>query len=96
MPAQLTIPLTSSYDSDPASPLQYDSIPKFPHTRAQLSLIARQHKPLDSVDSDVDGEEFSRVSPTLVSRVVALLVEEKEDELKVFLKKTYGMDDDTV
>jgi hypothetical protein len=96
MPAQLTIPLTSSYDSDPASPSQYDSIPKFPHTRAQLSLIARQHKPLDSVEGDVDSDDFSRVSSTLVSRVVALLIEEKEDELKAFLKKTYGMDDDTV
>jgi hypothetical protein len=102
MPAQLSIPLTSSYDSlssDPASPSVYDSspsIPKFPHTRAQLSLIARQHKPLDSVEGDVDGDDFSRVSPMLVSRVVALLVEEQEDELKAFLKKTYDMDNDTV
>jgi hypothetical protein len=102
MPAQLSIPLSSSYDHvplDPASASGCDSspsIPKFPHTRAQLSLIARQHKPLDSADGDVDSDEFSRVSPALVSRVVSLLVEEQEDELKAVLKETYGMEDDTV
>jgi hypothetical protein len=93
MPAQLSIPLTTSYDSLSSDHDSSPSIPKFPHTRAQLSLIARQHKPLDS---DVDGDDFSRVSPTLVSRVVSLLVEEQEDELKAFLKKTYNMDDETV
>lgn len=98
MPVQLSIPLISSYDSLSSDP-SYDSspsIPKFPHTRAQLSLIARQNKPLDSVDGDVDSDDFSRVSPTLVSKVVGLLIEEQEDELKAFLKKTYGMDDDTL
>jgi hypothetical protein len=93
MPVQLSIPLATSYDSDLDSSFL---IPKFPHTRAQLSLIARQHKPLDGIDGDVDGDDFSRVSPTLVSRVVSLLVEEQEDELKAFLKKIYNMDDDTV
>jgi len=102
MPAQLSIPLPSSYDSvtsDLLSASAYDSspsIPKFPHTRAQLSLIARQHKPLDTFDGDVDRDDFSRVSPALVNRVVALLVEEQEDELKACLKETYGMDNDTV
>lgn len=96
MPAQLSIPPASSYDTDHSNYDSSPSIPKFPHTRAQLSLISRQHKPLDSVDSDVDGDDFSRVSPTLVSRVVGFLVEEQEDELKAFLQKTYGMDDDTV
>jgi hypothetical protein len=69
---------------------------KFPHTRAQLSAIARQNKPLDSYDSDADGDEYSRVSSALVSKVVSLLDNEQEDELKTLLKGTYGMDDATV
>jgi hypothetical protein len=101
--AQLSLPLTTTYDSgnlsDTGSLSGYDSassMPKFPHTRAQLSAIARQHKPLDNYDSDADGEDFSRVSSSLVNKVVALLVDEQEDELKALLKEVYGMDGETV
>lgn len=99
----LALPLTTTYDSgsfsDPGSISGYDSsstMSKLPHTRAQLSAIARQHKPLDSYDSDADGDDFNRVSSSLVNRVAALLDDEQEDELKVLLKSTYGMDDETV
>jgi hypothetical protein len=69
---------------------------KFPHTRALLSSIARQHKPFDTYDGDPDGDDLGRVSPFLVSKVVGLLDEEQEDELKKLLKETYAMDDDTL
>ncbi|KDQ61625.1 hypothetical protein JAAARDRAFT_31100 [Jaapia argillacea MUCL 33604] len=70
------------------------SASRFLHTRAQLSAIARLYKPTDSYDSDVEGDDYSRVSPSLVSRVVGHLDEEREDDLKVLLKETFGMDDD--
>ncbi|KAF8159765.1 hypothetical protein B0H34DRAFT_417010 [Crassisporium funariophilum] len=69
---------------------------KFPHTRAQLSAIARQYKPLESYDSDAENDDFNRVPYSLVNEIVSLLVEEKEDELKVVLKATYTMDDESV
>lgn len=96
--SQLSLPSHNSYDTDNLSENGHDPslLPKFPHTRAQLSAIARQHKPLDNYDSDVEGDDFNRVSPSLVRKVVALLDDEHEDELKVLLKKTYGMDDETV
>ncbi|TFY80701.1 hypothetical protein EWM64_g3312 [Hericium alpestre] len=62
---------------------------RFPHTRAQLSAIARQYKP-DSYDSDFEGDDFSRTSPSFVARVVSLLDQEREDELKSLLKDKYG------
>lgn len=96
---QLSLPLPVTYDAGNLLDTGYDSLspmPKFPHTRAQLSAIARQHKPLDNYDSDADGEDFSRISSSLVNKVVLLLVDEQEDELKALLKATYGMDDETV
>ncbi|KAG6907121.1 hypothetical protein DXG01_010453 [Tephrocybe rancida] len=94
--ASLTLPLNSSYDSGSMSDSASESMPKFPHTRAQLSAIARQHKPLETYDNSTDPEEFNRVSSSFVNRVVALLVDEQEEELKGLLKHTYGMDDETV
>lgn len=69
---------------------------RFPHTRAQLSAIAREYKPVDSSGTESDAEtEFSgRVSSLLVKQVAALLDDEKEDELKNLLKATFGMDDE--
>lgn len=99
--ASLMLPLTRSttYDSHAFS-LGDDSsssVSKFPHTRAQLSAIARQYRPIDHYGSDPDGDDdFSRVSSSFVNTVVALLVDEKEDELKTLLKRTYGMDNDMV
>ena len=81
---------TSGHDVSP-------SFPRFPHTRAQLSALARQYKPADSYDSDAEGDDLNRVSPTLVARVVSLLDHEHEDELKRLLKDTYsGLDDEAV
>lgn len=72
------------------------SIPKFPHIRAQLSAFARQYKPVDSYDSDAEGDEFGRAPSSLVNRVVALLDDEQEDELKQLLREIYGIDEETV
>ncbi|KAG5653332.1 hypothetical protein H0H81_001072 [Sphagnurus paluster] len=94
----LSLPSTATFDSGFMSDSGADSssMPKFPHTRAQLSAIARQHKPLDNYDSDADGDDFNRVSSSFVNRVAALLADEQEDELKTVLKSTYGMDDEMV
>lgn len=100
----LSLPSTSAFDSgnvsDSGSISGLDAPtgapPRFPHTRAQLSAIARQHKPLETYDSDADGDEFGRVSSSFVNKVVGLLDEEHEDELKALLKETYAMDDETV
>ncbi|KAH0582667.1 hypothetical protein H2248_010587 [Termitomyces sp. 'cryptogamus'] len=71
-----------------------DSMSKYPHTRAQLSAMGRQHKALDETCGD--GDEVSRVSSSLVDRVVGLLVGEEEEELKTLLQRTYGLDEAAV
>lgn len=43
--------------------------------------------------ADEDGE-LNRVSTSFLNRVVALLVNENEDELKTLLKNSYHIDDD--
>ncbi|OCB89973.1 hypothetical protein A7U60_g2828 [Sanghuangporus baumii] len=85
---------------------------KFPHTRAQLANIAREHRfrsansassisngsESEAGDRDLQGydeEPENRVSSDLVHRVAALLDEEKEDEVKELLKKTFEMDDES-
>jgi hypothetical protein len=72
------------------------NVGKFPHTRAQLSAIARQYKPLDVYDSDAEADEYNRVPQSIVNEVVSLLVDEREDELKTLLKTNYVMDDESV
>lgn len=69
---------------------------KFPHTKAQLSLIARQSKSPDSYDSDAEGDDQNRVSSNLASKVVYYLDNELEDDLKKLLKDSFGLDDETV
>jgi len=69
---------------------------KFPHTRAQLSAIARQYKPTDNYDGDVEADDYNKVPQNLVNEVVSLLVDEKEDDLKTLLKSSYAMDDESV
>ncbi|KAJ7695120.1 hypothetical protein B0H17DRAFT_930914 [Mycena rosella] len=68
----------------------------FPHTRAQLSAIARQYKPLPGDGYDGEPEDDTRVSTEFVEQIVALLVDEREDELKALLKAAYGMDEEMV
>jgi len=77
-------------DSAPAhESVSLPSSTRFPHTRAQLSAIARLYKPADSGDNDAD--------PSLVAKVVGLLDHEHEDELKTLLKASFaGIDDDMV
>ena len=85
--------------SDSGSP--HESLPTpasshFPHTRAQLSAIARLYKPADSGDNDTELDD-SRVSSSLVAKVASLLDHEHEDELKTLLRASFaGIDDDMV
>ena len=70
--------------------------PRYPHTRAQLAAVARQHRAVDSVDTG-DEDDASRISASLLSKVVGLLVDEEEDELKDALKEAFpDMNDDAV
>ncbi len=89
---------TGRSDTPLNSLVQELSVPaRFPHTRAQLTAIARQHRPLDNYDDDND-DESNRITSTLVARVASLLDSEREDELKVLLKDSFGpsIDDDEV
>ncbi|KAF9078166.1 hypothetical protein BDP27DRAFT_1356857 [Rhodocollybia butyracea] len=64
---------------------------------AQLAAFSRQYKASDSYDSDAEGgDELAKVPSAFLTRVVSLLVDEREDELKELMKDTYGMDDQTV
>ena len=86
-------------DSEPLSQAEaaLTANPKFPHTRAQLAAWARQQKHSDSYDSDAEGtDELNRVSSTTLNKVIGLLVDEREDELKTLLKETFGFDDQQV
>ncbi|KIJ61995.1 hypothetical protein HYDPIDRAFT_115145 [Hydnomerulius pinastri MD-312] len=77
-----------------AGSVSASQVQRFPHTRAQLSAIVRQHKsPIEGYDVD-DIDESSRISTSLVNKVAGLLADEQEDELKQLLKNTYGVDDD--
>jgi hypothetical protein len=83
------------------SPSLRESLPSpasthFPHTRAQLTAIARLYKPTDSGDNDTDPDD-SRVSASLVAKVASLLDHEHEDELKAILRASFsGIDDNMV
>ncbi|KAF8199165.1 hypothetical protein BJ912DRAFT_951130 [Pholiota molesta] len=76
--------------------LSSGGVGKFPHTRAQLSAFARQYKPAEAYESDAEQDEYGRVPQSLVNEVVSLLVEEREDELKGLLKRTYLMDEESI
>jgi|SRR6266850_8591681 len=85
--------------SDSASAHESASTPpstRFPHTRAQLSAIARLYKPADGGDNDADTDD-SRVNSSLVAKIASLLDHEHEDELKELLKANFtGIDNDMV
>ncbi|KAI0820379.1 hypothetical protein BC628DRAFT_1330520 [Trametes gibbosa] len=65
----------------------HSGTPRFPHTRAQLSAIARQYKP--DAYGDTDGDAAA-ISASFVGRVVGMLDGEREDEVKSLLKDTFG------
>ena len=101
-------PPTISVPFDPAStlrsvtptisaPQELSAPPRFPHTRAQLTAIARQYRPLDNYDEDND-EGANRITSAFVNRVASLLEEEREDDLKTLLKDAFGpsIDDEEV
>lgn len=82
-----------------SNPQELSAPPRFPHTRAQLTAIARQYRPLDNYDDDNDDESNpSRITSAFVTRVAALLDSEREEELKTLLKDTFGpsIDDEEV
>ena len=80
-----------------STPHELSAPPRFPHTRAQLTSIARQYRPLDNYDDDND-DGSNRITSAFVARVASLLDEEREDELKTLLKDTFGpsIDDEDV
>lgn len=84
-------------DSAPAhEPVPTHASTRFPHTRAQLSAIARLYRPADNGDNDSEPDD-SRLSSGLVAKVASLLDHEHEDELKTLLKTNFsGIDDDMV
>ena len=104
MPQTLTLPSALSLPSidgtnDTAAEHGLGSagqVQRFPHTRAQLSSIIRQHRsPLEGYDAD-DADDPNRVNTALVNRVATLLADEQEDVLKNLLKSECGVDDDMV
>lgn len=98
LPSALSLP-SADYANDNAAEHGLGSagqVQRFPHTRAQLSAIIRQHRsPLEGYDAD-DGDDQNRVSTALVSRVAALLADEQEEALKDLLKSEWGVDEDMV
>jgi hypothetical protein len=99
-PPTITMPFDYTLRSaSPAlsTPQELSAPPRFPHTRAQLTAIARQYRPLDNYDDDNDGGS-SGISSALVARVASLLDAEREEDIKNLLRDSFGpsIDDDEV
>lgn len=73
-----TTTLTTDYPQPPQ---------RFPHIRAQLAAIARQHK--ESSEIELDDETGGRIPSEFLHKVVGSLDNESEDELKALLTETY-------
>ncbi|KAH8093727.1 hypothetical protein BXZ70DRAFT_377025 [Cristinia sonorae] len=103
-PPLISVPLDHSLrpespwsTSSQSAPRELSAPPRFPHTRAQLSAIARQYRPTETnYDDDYDADDSALVTSALVTRVASLLDNEHEDELKSLLRSTFssGIDDD--
>ena len=71
-----------------ASTTDYSQPPqRFPHIRAQLAAITRQHKEAGGIE--LDDETGARIPSEFVHKVVELLDNEHEDQLKTLLIETY-------
>lgn len=98
MSRTLSLPTTldsgnfSDSDADLNSSKNGTPSKKYSHVRAQLAAIARQGK-LDAYDGD-EGDTI--IEPALVTKVVALLSEEREDDLKELLCAEFGLDEESV
>jgi len=79
-----------------ASTTDYSQPPqRFPHIRAQLAAIARQHK--ESSEIELDDETGARIPSEFVHKVVESLDNEHEDQLKALLIETHpSMDSESV
>ena len=68
---------------------------RFPHIRAQLAAIARQHK--EGGEIELDDETGARIPAEFVHKVLESLDNEHEDQLKALLTETYpSMDNESV
>lgn len=99
-PPTITVPFDHNIRSDsPAlsTPHELSAPPRFPHTRAQLTAIARQYRPLDNYEDDYEGGSAS-ISSALVARVATLLDAEREEDLKNLIRDSFGpsIDDEEV
>jgi hypothetical protein len=76
--------------------------PKFPHTKAQLAIIAKQspfaHNSPKPLALNLDGYDSTEndISPALLSRAIILLEEEREEDLREFLREHFHIMDDEV
>lgn len=68
---------------------------RFPHIRAQLAAIARQHK--ESGEIELDDDTGARIPAEFVHKILECLDNEHEDQLKALLTETYpSMDSESV
>jgi hypothetical protein len=86
-------PMRSFTDAPTPTPPPEGPPPRFPHVRAALNALAKQHKPLETDDDEVD---HSRVSNDLLNQIAALLEEEDDEGLQTALKETFGVPSDEV
>ena len=56
-PPTISMPNDPLARTDLHTPQELSAPLRFPHTRAQLTAIARQYRPLDNFDDDNDDEE---------------------------------------
>lgn len=99
-PPTIAVPFDPTIRSaSPAAlaPHEFSAPPRLPHTRAQLTAIARQYRPLDNYEDD-NEEGSNRITSALVARVASLLEAEREEDLKNLLRDSFGpsIDDDEV
>jgi len=81
---------TTASTTDDTQPPQ-----RFPHIRAQLAAIARQHK--EGGEIELDDETGARIPAEFVHKVLESLDNEHEDQLKALLTETYpSMDNESV